>query len=51
MAHVIRDAVDAYLTGDPDDVERKRLLADTFGAVPDLGDRVPPRDEWDRRIG
>ncbi len=51
MAHVIRDAVDVYLAGDVDDVERDRLLADTFGVVPGLGERVPPRDEWDRAVG
>jgi hypothetical protein len=51
MAHVIRDAVDAYLAADVDGQERDRLLADTFGACPDLGKRVPSRDEWDRERG
>ncbi len=37
MAHVIRDAVDSYLAADVGDVERDRLLADTFGAVPGVG--------------
>jgi hypothetical protein len=51
MAHVIRDAVDTYLAADVDDGERDRLLADTFGAIPGLGQRVPSRDEWDRGVG
>lgn len=49
MAHVIRDAVDTYLADGVDDVERERLLDQTFGAVPGLGARVPSRDEWGRR--
>lgn len=51
MAHVIRDAVDTYLAADVDGQERDRLLADTFGACPELGQRVPSRDEWDREVG
>ncbi|RBY74328.1 hypothetical protein DQ238_22395 [Geodermatophilus sp. TF02-6] len=51
MAHVIRDAVDTYLAADVDGAERERLLADTFGSCPGLGERVPSRDEWDREIG
>ena len=48
MAHVIREAVDAYLTADLDADQRDRMLADTFGSCPGLDRRVPPRDEWDR---
>ena len=51
MAHVIRDAVDIYLATDVDAAERDRLLRDTFGACPGLGERVPSRDEWDRGAG
>jgi ribbon-helix-helix CopG family protein len=51
MAHVIRDAVDIYLAADVDGQERERLLADTFGACPTLGKRLPSRDEWDRGLG
>lgn len=51
MAHVIRDAVDVYLFGGVDDVERERLLAETFGALPALAERVPSREEWDRTLG
>jgi hypothetical protein len=51
MAHVIRDAVDIYLAADLDGAERERVLQDTFGAVPGLGERLPSRDEWDRRAG
>ena len=48
LAHVIRDAVDRYLEQDLDAAERDRMLAETFGTCPDLGERVPSRDEWDR---
>jgi hypothetical protein len=42
MSQLIREAVDALLsTGDD--------LETTFGSVPGLGDRVPSREEWDRR--
>lgn len=51
MAHVIREAVDTYLAGDLDDLERDRVLAETFGACPDLAERVPSRDEWARGVG
>jgi hypothetical protein len=51
MAHVIRDAVDTYLAADVDAAERDSLLADTFGSCPELGERVPSRDEWDRGAG
>jgi predicted DNA-binding protein len=42
MAHLVREAVDAYLSHE-DDVEA------TYGAAPDLASGVPSRDEWDRR--
>jgi predicted transcriptional regulator len=48
LAHVIRDAIDAYLESwqtRNDDVER--ILAETYGSVPDLD--VPPRSDWDAR--
>jgi metal-responsive CopG/Arc/MetJ family transcriptional regulator len=48
MAHVIRDAIDRYLSDGVDDAEREQMFADTFGALPDLARRVPSRDEWDR---
>ena len=51
MAHVIRDAVDSYLAGDLDDQESDRVLADTFGACPDLDARVPSREDWACGIG
>jgi Ribbon-helix-helix protein, copG family len=51
MAHVIRDAVDTYLAADLDAVGRDRVLAETFGSCPGLGERVPSRQEWDRRVG
>jgi hypothetical protein len=44
LAHMIREAVDAYLADDHPDVEA--ALHDTFGALPDL--ELPSRDEWDR---
>lgn len=43
LAQVVRDALDAYLSGDGD---FDRVRNDTFGALPDL--EVPSRDEWDR---
>lgn len=46
MAHVLRDAVDRYLAADVDSAERDRVLAETYGSVPEL--QVPSRDEWDR---
>jgi hypothetical protein len=51
MPHVIRDAIDRYLSDGVDDAGRQRLLADTLGAAPGLGERVPSRDAWDRRVG
>lgn len=45
MAAVIRDAIDAYLTEPPVDLES--ALSETFGALPELA--VPSRDEWARR--
>lgn len=48
MAHVIRDAVDRYLADEISGEERDRVLSDTFGACPGLGQRVPLRDEWAR---
>lgn len=44
LAHVVRDAVDAYLGREAPDYDA--VLAATFGSVPDL--EVPPRHEWDR---
>lgn len=44
LAHVVREALDAYLTEpvvDPD-----RALDETYGSLPDL--EVPDRDEWSR---
>jgi hypothetical protein len=45
MAEVIREAIDAFLSGTPADPSR--ALDATFGVTPDL--TVPSRDEWDRR--
>lgn len=42
MAQLVRDAVDCFLASDDD-------LDATFGTVPDLAERVPPRDEWSAR--
>lgn len=44
LAHVVREALDEYLVGDP--AETEAALADTFGTLPDL--EVPSRDEWIR---
>jgi len=49
MAHLIREAVDAYLADDSS--ELAEALDETFGALPDL--EVPDRAEWagrDERI-
>ena len=43
MAEVIRRAIDAYLSDQPDP---RAALAATFGAAPDA--TVSSRDEWDR---
>lgn len=47
LAEVVREAVDAYVTEPPPDLDV--VLKETFGSVPDL--RVPPRSEWDRGYG
>jgi len=45
VAALVREAVDAYLSGSPAaDVEA--ALASTFGRLPQL--EVPSRSEWDR---
>jgi hypothetical protein len=44
MAEVVRDAVDAYLSGTP--LAAGQALDATFAAIPDL--QVPPRDGWER---
>lgn len=44
LAHMIREAVDAYLAHDQPDAQA--ALDETFGTLPDL--EVPGRDEWDR---
>ena len=43
MAHVIREAVDAYLAEDAPQVDE--ALDAAFGALPEL--EAPSRDEWD----
>ena len=43
LAELIREAVDAYLTGTPPEPEQ--ALGATFGIAPDF--QVPSRDEWD----
>lgn len=45
LAAVVRETIDAYLTGPAEDVDR--ALDETFGRLPDLD--VPSRDEWDAR--
>lgn len=45
MAAVIREAIDAYLTEPPADLDA--ALTETFGALPDLD--VPARSEWRQR--
>ncbi len=45
MAHLIREAVDAYLADDSG--ELAEALDDSFGALPEL--EVPKRAEWARR--
>lgn len=47
MAHMIREAVDAYLADDRPDTQA--ALDETFGTLPDL--ELPSRDEWDRDPG
>ena len=43
LAHIIREAVDAYLTDTGADAQV--ALEDTFNTLPDL--ELPSRDEWD----
>lgn len=47
LAHVVREALDEYLVGDP--IEIEATLEETFGTLPDL--EVPSRDEWARQPG
>jgi hypothetical protein len=47
MAHMIREAVEAYLVAEAVDVAA--ALDETFGALPDLA--VPTRNEWERDAG
>jgi hypothetical protein len=47
LAHVIREAIDAYLGNRPTDVDE--MLEASFGSMPDL--EGPFRDEWDRGYG
>ncbi|MCI0634273.1 MAG: ribbon-helix-helix domain-containing protein [Actinobacteria bacterium] len=49
LAELIREAVDLYLEARPDSKALDMILAETFGAIPDL--EVPPRSEWDRGYG
>lgn len=44
MAEVVREAVDAYVSRGPPDLEL--VLDRTFGSIPGL--EVPARSEWDR---
>ena len=44
LAHVVREAIDAYLTDD--EITVHDALAESFGSLPDL--EVPSRDEWER---
>ena len=47
LAEVVREAVNAYVTQAPPDLEV--VLDETFGSMPDL--EVPARSEWDRGYG
>lgn len=47
LAHMIREAVDAYLVEDRPDAQA--ALDQTFGSLPNL--ELPSRDEWDRDPG
>lgn len=47
LAQVVREAVDAYVTEAPPDLEA--VLDGTFGSMPDL--ELPARSEWDRGCG
>lgn len=42
MAQLIREAIDDFLVADDD-------MDATFGSVPEIGTRVPPRAEWGSR--
>jgi uridine kinase len=44
LAHLVREALDAYLAETAPDAER--ALGETFGSLPDI--EVPSRDEWSR---
>jgi predicted DNA-binding protein len=44
LAHLIREAVDSYLS--EDELSADDALDETFGVLPDLD--VPSRSEWDR---
>jgi ribbon-helix-helix CopG family protein len=46
LAEVVREAIDAYLGGEPP-VDYQKILDATFGAAPDFS--VPPRSEWKER--
>ncbi len=52
LAEVVRAALDEYLathgrqSAEEALAERRRILDETFGSMPDL--EVPPREEWDR---
>ena len=47
LAQVVREAVDAYVSEAPPDLEA--VLDETFGSMPDL--ELPARSEWDRGYG
>jgi plasmid stability protein len=47
LAAVVREAVDAYLSGEELDLES--TLAQSFGSMPGL--EIPDRGEWDRGLG
>ncbi|HUA95738.1 MAG TPA: ribbon-helix-helix protein, CopG family [Acidimicrobiales bacterium] len=42
VSELIREAIDAMLASEDD-------LDATYGSAPEIGSRVPSRDEWDRR--
>jgi Arc/MetJ-type ribon-helix-helix transcriptional regulator len=55
LAEVVRAALDEYLAthgrqaADRELVERRRVLDETFGSMPDLS--YPDRSDWDRGYG
>jgi Arc/MetJ-type ribon-helix-helix transcriptional regulator len=55
LAEVVRAALDEYLathgrrSADQELAERKRVLDETFGSMPDLA--YPDRSDWDRGYG